>query len=473
MNRIENRRVFVIGASVTAPYQSQPDFVVTSAQELNSVVFNPNDSLIGVMPEERHDTSPNKEAILGAFFPASYIDLVTFSTQFKKLLPDVPWNNTRLRSPEEAIAVITSLKALEDAGITPDLFEESTPWLPKGELNTKPLSIAVGVTNSVGPVKHIANAMEEMNRRTAFTVTRAGISGHTNVAILETLNTQGPAILNQAACATTLFNINSAETSLRSGDADLAIVGGLELISDPFWGNVLNFTGALAPYDQYKDDPTQASRPGDINPAGLVFTEGCAVIVLATTVTIQRLNIPQENILAELISSAVGQDPSRLSPPNPPRELPRVISRSIDKAGLTPKEIGVTIYHCTGTKKGDEHDWNSARQVFPVPPVPENGQQYPDYPDLPYTILPKASTGHSMAASAGFSVITLFGILNKGEIPPTRNIETPAPDTFNLVHGSAKKIKSEYGLITAVGMDGTVGSMIYETPPREDIIYQR
>src|SRR3989338_2382006 len=126
MNRIENRRVFVIGASVTAPYQSQPDLLVTSAQELNSVVFNPNDSLIGVMPEERHDTSPSEEKILGAFFPASYIDLLTFLEQFKKLLPNVIWSNTRLRSPEEAIAVVTSLKALEDAGITPDLFEEST-----------------------------------------------------------------------------------------------------------------------------------------------------------------------------------------------------------------------------------------------------------------------------------------------------------------------------------------------------------
>src|SRR3989338_5204947 len=447
--RFSPQRVFVIGSAVTFPYQSTAE-LITSPDELNQIVTDPNGSLIAELQPERRDPLRNNEGrALGNFFPGNYLYPVKSWEIFKATIPDT-WVPPKFksRSVSEALAVATSLRALHDAGIVLE------------DINNEQLIVATGFTNSTGPLEIVAKIIlggAVKLDRNYLMAARAGLSDFTNTALREATLFPAPSILHQAACTTSLFNIFDGYRYLRWGEADLAVVGASEVDAINLWIYILTKIGAIANYHAFHDYPSTAVNPGDINPHGLVFSEGAVCFVLATENTVQKLKIPRENIQAEIIGGATGHDGNRLVPPNPPRELPRVMRTAIDNAQITPQEIGVLIPHGTGTKDGDSHDWQSATTVFQYNPDGDNSK-------LTYVTYPKSTTGHAMAASGGLSIITAIDIYNRGIIPPAKNISQPHPMTANIVNQNPQPWTGDYIQVCAVGMTGTVAAVVLRRP---------
>src|SRR3990170_6362330 len=117
LERFSPQRVFVIGSAVTLPYQSE-EHLITTPDELNQIVADPNGSLIAELQPERRDPLQNDEGrALGNFFPGVYLDHVRSWEIFKATIPDTWVPNKKTRSVSEALAVSTSLRALADAEV--------------------------------------------------------------------------------------------------------------------------------------------------------------------------------------------------------------------------------------------------------------------------------------------------------------------------------------------------------------------
>ena len=94
----------------------------------------------------------------------------------------------------------------------------------------------------------------------------------------------GPSVSPANACAAGGHAIALGAMFLRSGEADLALVGGAESAFTPPIVNGFATMKALAgrkPGDRAYDDPSQASRPFSVDRMGFVMAEGAATLVLA------------------------------------------------------------------------------------------------------------------------------------------------------------------------------------------------
>lgn len=470
-------RIFAVGQSVLYPDKSGLP-LITNPAELNRIVFDdPEGSLVGVLPQDRRiEDRPFDGNVIGDYFPGNLLEPSKLKAALSPDLPDDSWSlpKRRTNSVEEVIASFLAISALNSAGITSSSFDQNLPWVPRGENGSNPLRVAVGLTNSLGPLA-IPMGVIASNFRESSTMklARAGLTGHANMAIIDILGSHGPAILNQAACATALYNILEAFRLLQRGEADIAVVGGYEVDPTNLWIYALAALGAIANFAQFADDPRLSPSPGGTNPAGLAFTEGGSAIVFATEETLARLQIPQSRILAEIIGGAKGQDSSGLVPPNPPQELLRVMREAMAEAGLSPKDIQLHIPHGTGTEAGDIHDLTAARLVFGLSARDFAAEPDHAFPDKPYVTKPKSITGHNMAGSGAHTAITIFEAMRRGVIPRSRNVPVPNGLEFNLVHKANQPANIENGVGSAIGMDGSAAAIIFRRPPESIPVYQR
>lgn len=468
-------RVFVIGRGLIYPYRSNPDELILQPHELTRVIYNNGDSLVDFLPTSRRDESmPNEGIVLGSFFnPDGFPEAkrpkdglhARMTEFFRSLTPDLGYNNKynpskHLRSPEEAIAVAGAMRALKDANIRAEMFDESIPWLPKGEINTRPLRVAVGVPNSLGPIEILGEAaLKGLTKEMKIKLALGGLSGFSQTAILQRLNATGPTINYQHACSTGLGTIHEGSMRLKTDQADLAIVGGFELGTQLIWAYTLSQMEVTPSLERYLNNPQDASQPGDRNLQGLTLLEGISVVVLATGETMNRLHIPEDKILAEITGSALGHDPVRLIPPDPPRDAVRTIYETIFNAGLTPEDIDFAMMHFSGTKPGDIHDYKTLRIVYDLPDRNfDDPSDVTVYENVPLLTSPKSYTGHNMSGSGPLTFFSAIDALRKQEIPGTRNITEPHGLVFNQAMEN-KTIKAKAGLVQAVGMDGTISTV--------------
>ena len=145
------------------------------------------------------------------------------------------------------------------------------------------------------------------------------------------------------ACSSSLVAVHLACQGLRNGEADCAIVGGVNLILAP--DNTINFSKAhMLAGDGY-------CKTFDASADGYVRGEGCGVIILKRLSDATRDSDP---ILALIKGSAINQDgaSSGLTVPNGSAQE-AVILKALHQAQLKPDDIDYIEAHGTGTSLGD------------------------------------------------------------------------------------------------------------------------
>jgi acyl transferase domain-containing protein len=222
------------------------------------------------------------------------------------------------------------------------------------------------------------------------------------------LGLQGPSISLDTACSSSLSAVHLAVQSLRSGETDMALAGGVHLMLAP--ENFLAFDrfGMLAADGSCKTFDAAAD--------GFGRGEGCGVVVL------KRLSdavAHGDRILAVIRGSAMNQDgaSSGLTAPNGPAQE-AVVRTALEQAGIDPALVSFIETHGTGTSLGDPIEVQALGAVF----GPSHSAQQP----LLLGAV-KASLGHTEAAAGVAGLIKLVLSLQHGEIPPQANFHTPSP----------------------------------------------
>ena len=219
---------------------------------------------------------------------------------------------------------------------------------------------------------------------------------------------RGPSLSVDTACSSSLVAIHLAVKSLRDGECDCALAGGVNLMLSPELTQTFTLAGMMAADGRCKTFDAEAD--------GYVRGEGCGLVVLKRVSDAVGAG---DNILAVISGSAINQDgrSNGLTAPNGLSQQ-AVIRQALTNAHLEPQEISYLETHGTGTSLGDPIEVNSLKQV--LMPGRESSQPL-------FLGSVKTNIGHLEAAAGIAGVIKVVLSLQHRQIPPNLHFETLNP----------------------------------------------
>ena len=152
-----------------------------------------------------------------------------------------------------------------------------------------------------------------------------------------------PVVIIDTACSSSLVAVHLACQSLRTGECELAIAGGVNLLLSPGVTFAASTKRAMS--------QTGACHAFDASADGFVRGEGCGVAVLKRLADALR---DGDRVLAVVRGSAVNQDgrSNGLMAPNPAAQV-AVLRAACADAGMAPAEVDYVEAHGSGTLLGD------------------------------------------------------------------------------------------------------------------------
>ncbi|MFI6230388.1 SDR family NAD(P)-dependent oxidoreductase [Micromonospora echinospora] len=222
------------------------------------------------------------------------------------------------------------------------------------------------------------------------------------------LGLHGPSLMVDTACSSSLVAVHLACRSLRSGESDLALAAGVNLMIIPESHIFLSRARALSPDGRCKTFDASADGYGR--------GEGCGVVVLKRLSDAQR---DGDRVLAVIRGSAVNHDgpSSGLTVPNGLAQQ-ELIRMALADAGVAPADVDYVETHGTGTPLGDPIEVAALGAVL-------GERRTPDRPLLLGSV--KANIGHLEAAAGVAGLIKSVLALRHGHLPPQLNVTTVNP----------------------------------------------
>lgn len=325
---------------------------------------------------------------------------------------------------------------------------EQANWFPEREEDKQ--NTATIVASGIGGFPTITQAQMTLVNRgykrvSPFTVPAflANLAAG-NVSIRFGL--KGPLGTPVTACAAGLQAIGDGMRMIRSGEAEVALVGGAEACVDPL---ALAGFNALKALSARNDEPTLASRPFDADRDGFVMGEGSGMMVIET---LEHAEARGATPLAVISGYGTSADAHHItSGPEDGSGAAASIRRALAMAGLEPADIGYVNAHATSTPVGDRAEIASLRNVF--------GDLLPNIP-ISST---KSATGHLLGAAGGIEgIFTAMSVIDD-VLPPTLNLdnvdETMADLDFVPKESRPKELK--HALCNGFGFGGVNASLIF------------
>jgi acyl transferase domain-containing protein/acyl carrier protein len=342
--------------------------------------------------------------------------------------------------PQQRLLLEVAWEALESAGQAPDRLSGTQTGVFIGMMNTDYENIGAGDATRIDPYFVTGNAHSIAAGRLSYL-----------------LGLQGPSLAVDTACSSSLVALHLACQSLRNGESNLALVGGVNLMLGPEATIASCKLRALAPDGHCKTFDARAD--------GYTRGEGCGIVVLKR---LSEALADGDEVLAIIRGSAVNQD-GRSNGLTAPSALAQeaVLRTALANAGVEPGEVGYVEAHGTGTSLGDPIEVRALGAVL--------GQGRKAEEPL---VLGSAKTnvGHLEAAAGMAGLIKVVLSLRNGEIPPHLHFQQLNP------HISLKEIPAEIATelrpwaagkrriagVSAFGFSGTNAHVILEEAPARE-----
>ncbi len=301
------------------------------------------------------------------------------------------------------------------------------------------LGTALAGINTVAETQHEVDAQGKLRVSPRFIPKALGNIAAAQVAIH--FGIHGPSFTVQTACSSGGDAIGLACMLLRAGEADAMIAVGAEASISPVVLAGLASARALS----RNPDPTTACRPFDINRDGFVMGEGGGALVLET---LSHAKARGAAILGVLCATANNTDGHHVTAPHPDGiGAVACMEDALQRAGLTPADIGYINAHGTSTPMGDTIEATAVAKVFAgcLPPVSST----------------KGATGHMMGAGGITEVIACIQAVNHGILPPTLHCVNADPACpIDVIPNEARPAQIRYAMSNAFGFGGQNSSVI-------------
>ncbi|KIG11581.1 Malonyl CoA-acyl carrier protein transacylase [Enhygromyxa salina] len=219
---------------------------------------------------------------------------------------------------------------------------------------------------------------------------------------------RGPNLVVDSACSSSLVTVHQACQSLRAGEIDLALAGGVDLLLDEQPYLSLSESRALSPEGRCYTFDRRAN--------GFVPGEGCGMVLLA------RLSDALANgdqILAVIEGSAVNNDGRTMgvTTPNPEAQV-EVVHEALRRAGVEASSVSLIEAHGTATLIGDPIELKALTRVFRAS-TDERG-----FCGIGSV---KTNIGHLASAAGIAGLIKVAACVRERHQAPTLHCEQPNP----------------------------------------------
>jgi minimal PKS chain-length factor (CLF/KS beta) len=243
-----------------------------------------------------------------------------------------------------------------------------------------------------------------------------------------------------------LDSIAQAMRVLRRG-ATVVLAGGTEAPVAPYVLTCQLRGGHLST----ERDPGRAYRPFDAAAGGAVPGEGGAVLVVEDAGAAERRGA---SAYAEIAGYAATHDAHHHSRHAPDGEgLARAMALALARAGTGPGEIDAVFADAAGTPEGDRAEALALRQVF--------GKHAGEV----LVTAPKSMVGRLYAGGASLDVATAALAIRDGLVPPTVNLDQPAPGCeLRFVTGEPARAEVSTVLVNARGFGGFNAALVLRRP---------
>jgi acyl transferase domain-containing protein len=276
-------------------------------------LLNVGADVISQVPADRwarefHDPQPGEPGTTRSHAGAFMDEIDRFDATYFGIAP----REAVSLDPQQRVLLEVAWEAMSDAGRPRDAWRGSRTAVfvgmlagDYGTLHTKTL----GVTG-IGP--HYASGIEF-----SFAAGRLAYA----------FDLHGPVTTLSSACSSSLLAVHLAAQSLRSGECDTAIAGGVNLLVTPELSIFMSRIGALS--------PSGSCRPFDIAADGVVRGEGCGVVVLRR---LADALADGDRVHAVVLGSAVNHDgfSMGLTVPNASAQA-AVVRSALEQAGIGPR----------------------------------------------------------------------------------------------------------------------------------------
>ena len=312
-------------------------------------------------------------------------DVASFDAEFFGLSPLEAAN----MDPQQRILLELVWHALENAG------------LPANELRGTHTGVYMGSTNNDYGMLITADPTEM--HPYALTGSSSAIVAN---RISYALDFRGPSINVDTACSSSLVAVDYAIKDLRTGAADVALAGGVNILAAPHASTAFSELGVTS--------PTSAIHAFSDDADGIVRADAAGVLVLKR---LEDAEADGDEILAVLKGSAVNSDghSNGLTAPNPEAQED-VLRRAYADAGVAPEDVDYVEAHGTGTILGDPIEASALGRVLGT----GRGMESP-------VLLGSAKTniGHSESAAGVVGLIKVIEAMRHDIIPANINYSGP------------------------------------------------
>jgi acyl transferase domain-containing protein len=290
--------------------------------------------------------------------------------------------------PQHRLVLVTVWEALEEAGINPDSLRGSATSVILGLCGTEYSERVFGTPEGISAYASTGNAHSVAAGRVSYL-----------------LDLRGPSTTVDTACSSSLVAVHQAVRQLRSGEVDMSLCGGANVVLSP------------RPALSFSQFPDMLARDGrcktfDAAADGFSRSDGAGIVVLKRLSDARR---DGDRVLAVIRGSALGQDgrSSGLTAPNGAAQRD-VFRKALADAGVTADDIAFIETHGAGTKLGDPIEVDAVSDIYG-----RAGECYLG--------AVKTNLGHTESAAGIAGLIKTVLCVQRGLIPPNINFSELNP----------------------------------------------
>ena len=340
--------------------------------------------------------------------------------------------------PQQRVFLEVAWEALEDAGLDLDRLAGSRTGVFVGAYTNDHMLFDYGKLDRIDAYTGTGNLLSFIGGR-----------------LSHVLDLRGPCVTVDTACSSGLVGLHLACQSLRAGESDVGVAGGVNMMLQPQTTLMLTKLRALSPEGRCKTFDAAAD--------GYVRSEGCGVVVL------KRLSdavAAGDRIWAVVRGSSVNQNgrSSWITAPNGVAQE-AVIQEALAAAGLDPREVGLLEAHGSGTPVGDPVEVEALLNVYGA----ADGDAAPC---LLSSVKP--NLGHMESAAGAVGLIKAVLCLHHEAVAPHLNLEELNPKI--VLEGTRVSIPKQltpwprgqrprYASVSAFGLSGINGHAVLQEGP--------